>query len=179
MMCLFLIHDEEHFLFFSDAVAVPLAITLYRYQYRNIIHCHSSTSISCSTSIAILLLQSGNHPLLKRVQSEPTYDQYTNSVSTLSFADRKQLQKRFRLVQGKNKLQKRILESRKSLTSVAMLAKDKAHTDKKGKAVFAPWHIPPLPHEEGLGEMLASKSIKHYKVHARFRNIDFKTPVRL
>jgi len=131
------------------------------------------------TSYARVPNNLGNHPLLKRVASEPTYDLYTNSTSTLSFADRKQLQKRFRLVQGKNKLQKRILESRKSLTSVAMLAKDAAHQQKKGKPVFAPWHIPPLPHEEGLGEMLANKSLKHYKIHARQRATDLKTPVRL
>lgn len=115
----------------------------------------------------------GNLPLLKRVRSEPCYEMHDTKTSTLSFEERRDVQRRFRLAKGTNKLQRMVLESRKSLVSVASLARDKSH---RKQQQMPAWYIPPLPKEEGLGEMLANKSIRHYTLHARCRDIEPNAP---
>mmetsp|Transcript_14326 Transcript_14326/g.35691 ORF Transcript_14326/g.35691 Transcript_14326/m.35691 type:complete len:395 (+) Transcript_14326:245-1429(+) len=117
----------------------------------------------------------GNMPLLKRVISEPCYEQYDTNTSTLSFGERRGLQRKFRLTRGLSKIQRKVLESRKSVASIASLARD---TAKKpgGRSEEPSWYIPPLPKEEGLGDMLANKSLKNYKIVSRSRDIEPNEP---
>ncbi len=121
----------------------------------------------------------GNHPLLKRVASEPTFPQYDTSLaSTMPFKDRRELVRSFRVTKGNHKLQKRLLETRKSLGSLATLAKDKQRYNTKDStpADLPSWYIPLCPKEDGLGEMLVNKSVGHYKTAAREREIHPNAP---
>ncbi|CAD7955249.1 unnamed protein product [Amoebophrya sp. A120] len=118
----------------------------------------------------------GNKPLLKRVISEPCYEQYDTATSTFSFGERRSLQRKFRLTRGLSKIQRKVLESRKSVASIASLARDTTKKQKQGRTEEPSWYIPPLPKEEGLGEILANKSLKNYKVTARARDIEPNEP---
>merc|ERR1712194_744218 len=119
----------------------------------------------------------GNIPELRRVQSEPRISQYDTTTSTMSFADRRALQKRFRTTKGVNKLHKRVLEVQGNLGSLATLSRLANTLNPAPKtSSFHKWHIPPRPQEQGLGELLANRSLSHYKVVARERSIDPHAP---
>jgi len=123
------------------------------------------------TSFARVPPNLGNIPLFKRAAGDPSYEQHDTKTSTLSFAERRELQRRFRVTRGMGKLQRKVLEVRRSISSVAGLARDKERLQNT-KGDLPSWYIPPLPREEGLGEMMASKSQRFYKTHARCRDID-------
>ncbi|CAD7966579.1 unnamed protein product [Amoebophrya sp. A25] len=128
------------------------------------------------TAFARVPANLGNKPLLKRVAQEPCHEIYDTNTSTLSFAERRALQRKFRLTHGLSKIQRKVLESRKTVASIASLARDTAKNKQASKVVEPAWYIPPLPKEEGLGDMLANKSLRNYKVVARARALEPNSP---